>query len=116
MNSIGQRTRSSCGSRRDAGASGSVPERKEERVLSFAQLTLVKAQARRIARKELSATAGIGELVRQMVEDEVSALRASGKLVPDKAEAAQVSKTVENLQTVEVARQKREGDVQAPSR
>ena len=66
MSSIGQRTRSSRGSRRDAAASGSVPERQEERVLSSAQLTLVKAQARRIAREELSATAGIGELVRQM--------------------------------------------------
>ena len=43
----------------------------------------------------------------------MSALRASGKLVPDKAEAAQVSKIVENLQAVEVARQKREGYVQA---
>ena len=90
-----------------------ITERQEERVLSSAQLTLVKAQARRIAREELSATAGIGELARQMVEDEVSALRASGKLVPDKAEAAQVSKILENLQAVEVARLKREGDVQA---
>ena len=43
----------------------------------------------------------------------MSALRASGKLVPDKAEDAQVSKIVENLQTVEIARQKREGDVKA---
>ena len=41
------------------------------------------------------------------------ALREPEKLVPDKAEAAQVSKIVENLQAVEVARQKREGDVQA---
>ena len=90
-----------------------VPERQEEEVLSSAQLTLVKAQARRIAREELSATAGIGELVRQMVEDEVSTLRASGKFVPDRAEAAQVSKIVENLQDVELARKKREGVVQA---
>ena len=113
MSSIGQRTRYSRGSRRDLGASGSVPERQEERILSSAQLTLVKAQARHIAREELSATAGKGELVRQMVEDEVSALRASGKFAPDKAEATQVSKIAENLQAVEVARQKREGDVQA---
>ena len=90
-----------------------MPERQEERVLSSAQLTLVKAQARRIAREELSAATGIGELVRQMVEDEVSALRSSGKLIPDLAQAAQVSKIVDNLQAVEVARQKREGDVQA---
>ena len=47
------------------------------------------------------------------MEDEVSALRASGKLVPDKAEVTQVSKIVKNLQAVEVARQKHEGDVQA---
>ena len=85
MSSIGQRTRSSRGLRRDAGASSSVPERQEERVRSSAQLTLVKAQARCIAREELSATTGIGELVRQMVEDEVSALRSSGKLIPDRA-------------------------------
>ena len=90
-----------------------MPERQEERVLSSAQLTLVKAQARRIAREELSAATGIGELVRQMVEDEVSALRSSGKLIPDRAQAAQVSKIVDDLQAVEVARQKREGDVQA---
>ena len=113
MSSIGQRTRSSRGSRRDAGASSSMPERQEERVLSSAQLTLVKAQARRIAREELSAATGIGELVRQMVEDEVSALRSSGKLIPDRAQAAQVSKIVDDLQAVEVARQKREEDVQA---
>ena len=88
-------------------------ERQQERVLSSAQLTLVKAQARRIAREELSAATGIGELVRQMVEDEVSALRSSGRLIPDRAQAAQVSKIVDYLQAVEVARQKREGDVQA---
>ena len=104
MSSIGQRTRSSRGSKGDAGASGSVPERQEERVISSAQLTLVKAQAGRIAREELPATAGIGELVRQMVEDEVSALRASGNLVPDRAKAAQESNIVENLQAAEVAR------------
>ena len=112
MSSIGQRTRSSRGSKRDTGTSSSMPERQEERVLSSAQLTLVKAQARRIAREELSAATGIGELVRQMVEDEVSALRSSGKLIPDRAQAAQVSKIVDDLQAVEVARQKREGDVQ----
>ena len=55
----------------------------------------------------------IGELVRQMVEDEVSALMVSGKLVPDRTKAAQVSKIVEKLQAVEVARQKREGYMQA---
>ena len=38
-----------------------------------------------------------------MVEDEVSALRSSGKLIPDRAQAAQVSKIVDNLQAVEVA-------------
>ena len=74
-----------------------MPERQEERVLSSAQLTLVKAQARRIAREELAAATGIGELVRQMVEDEVSALRSSGKLNPDRAQAAQVSKIVDDL-------------------
>ena len=85
MSLIGQRTRSSRGLKRDTGASSSMSERQEERVLSSAQLTLVKAQARRIAREELSAATGIGELVRQMVEDEVlnhSALRSSGKLIP----------------------------------
>ena len=113
MSSIGQRTRSSRGSRLDAGTSSSMPERQEEMVLSSAQLTLVRAQARRIAREKLSAATGIGELVRQMVEDEVSALRSSGKLIPDRAQAAQVSKIVDELQAVEVARQKREGDVHA---
>ena len=42
----------------------------------------------------------------------MSALRSSGKLIPDRAQAAQVSKIVDDLQAVEVARQKREGDVQ----
>ena len=73
----------------------------------------MKAQVRRIAREELSLATGIGELVRQMVEDEVSSLRSCGKLIPDRAQAAQVTKIVDDLQAVEIARQKREGDVHA---
>ena len=92
MRPVGQRTQSSRGSRHDAGASSSAPERQEERVLSSAHLPLVQAQARRTAREELSAATSIGEFVRQMVEDEVSAL-------------VQVSKIVDNLHAVEVARQ-----------
>ena len=48
-----------------------------------------------------------------MVEDELSALIESGKLIPDRTEAAQVSKILENLQAVEVARHKRKGHVLA---